>query len=130
MNLGIVGSRRRNTAVDKAIIKSEIESLKPDLIISGGCPRGADQFAHELAKELGIPILIYFPKLPDTDAPLYEFTKAYYARNKQIAEKSDVLLALAAPDRMGGTENTISYFNEKLFRKQWLENADTLLLVR
>ncbi len=35
--------------------------------------------------------------------------KAYYARNKKIAENVDVLYAFVAPDRKGGTENTIGY---------------------
>jgi predicted Rossmann fold nucleotide-binding protein DprA/Smf involved in DNA uptake len=33
--------------------------------------------------------------------------KEYYRRNKLIAEESDILIALVAKDRKGGTEHTI-----------------------
>ena len=33
----------------------------------------------------------------------------YYERNKKIAERSDVIIAFVAPDRRGGTENTIKW---------------------
>ena len=63
MTLGIVGSRRRNTPEDKEIIRRTILWIKPEMIISGGCPKGADKFAAELAKELKIPITEYLPDL-------------------------------------------------------------------
>jgi len=34
---------------------------------------------------------------------------AYFARNKEIAEYCDMLVAVVASDRTGGTENTIQY---------------------
>jgi hypothetical protein len=42
----------------------------------------------------------------------------FYRRNEEIAkEPMDYLLALVAPDRKGGTENTIKYF--KQYNKDW-----------
>jgi len=109
MILGIVGSRRRCTKEDKALIKKMILKLKPDRLVSGGCRTGADKFAEELAKELKIPIQIFLPSFPSTGS-YYSYVSAYYKRNKQIAMYSDKLLAVVAPDRKGGTENTIMHF--------------------
>lgn len=111
MKLGIVGSRRRNSLQDKAILKERILELNPDMLISGGCHKGADFFAEEIAKELGIPITIYYPKLvQEKNYPPHMVRDAMYARNMLIALASDHLIALVAEDRKGGTENTIMHF--------------------
>lgn len=111
MKLGIVGSRRRNSLQDKAILKERIVELSPEMLISGGCQKGADFFAEEIAKELGIPIIIYYPKLlKGGDYPPHKVRNEMYARNIQIALASDHLIALVAEDRKGGTENTIGHF--------------------
>jgi len=118
MRLGIVGSRRRNSEEDKQLIRERIIALKPTMIISGGCEKGADKFAEELAKELGIPIKIYHPKIDKNvkDYNYWDYVNANYARNQLIALDAEYLIALVAPDRKGGTESTIRYFkNCKLF---------------
>lgn len=120
MKLGIVGSRQRNSLEDKKIIKERILELKPSMLISGGCAVGADKFAEDFAEELGIPITIFYPKLiRDKTYPQQDIVKAMYARNKQIALESDYLIALVAPDRKGGTENTIHYFKERGVSTSW-----------
>jgi len=113
IRIGIVGSRARNSREDKNIIKNLlIKKMKQGRrfhIVSGGCPRGADRFAEECAKELGIPITIYYPdksKLPDNPKN-YDWAKVFYERNTWIAEDCDVLLAMVHDDRKGGTEDTI-----------------------
>ncbi|KKM05100.1 hypothetical protein LCGC14_1757530 [marine sediment metagenome] len=113
MRLGIVGSRKRNSLSDRALIEEKILELKPSMIISGGCWRGADRFAEELARKHGIAITIFHPK--DRSKP-----KSYHERNYEIALHSSVLIALVSEERVGGTESTISYFKamvggEKLF---------------
>jgi len=109
IKLGIVGSRRRISADDKELIKQQIIKLKPAELVSGGCKKGADKFAEELSKELSIPMKIFLPKLT-RDMEYYKRVNAYYARNKEIANYSDILIAVVAPDRKGGTENTIKHF--------------------
>ena len=42
----------------------------------------------------------------------WEYTEAYYARNKKIAEECDVLVAFVDSSRKGGTENTIKYASD------------------
>ena len=112
MKLGIVGSRRRNSLEDKELIRQRIIELKPDSLVSGGCSKGADRFAEELAIELDLSIEIFRPNLKGNPTPTrYDMIKAYYARNQQVAIASDRLIALVAPDRKGGTEHTIGVFN-------------------
>ena len=112
MKLGIVGTRRRNEDMIKFILQGYIDEFKPDMIVSGGCQRGADRFAEELARQLSIPILILYPKIPAHYAPRYVWIQAYYERNRRIAEESDALVAVVADDRRGGTEDTIKWFKE------------------
>lgn len=113
MRLGIVGSRRRNTFKDKNKLRSlliKAKELHKDLcLVSGGCSKGADRFAEELSVELNIPIIIHYPdksKLPE-NYQNFHYAQIAYERNTLIAQDCDVLIALVAPDRKGGTEDTI-----------------------
>ena len=104
MKIGIVGSRKRDCEQE---IRELVNSLAPDdIVVSGGCI-GPDLWAEEAAKNRGILTLVFLPVLPAKNTPLYEFTKAYYARNQEIAQAVDVLHAFVSPDRRGGTEHTI-----------------------
>lgn len=106
MKIGIIGSRRR---IDKQTIIDFVNTLTTsDTIVSGGCA-GPDMWAEKAARSAGLEVLIFLPDLPPKGSPLYEFTKAFYARNQRIAENSDVIHAFVAPDRKGGTENTLKY---------------------
>lgn len=85
-----------------------------DLIVSGGCPQGADRFAEKFAKEQGTPILIVYPnyKRYGRGAPI--------VRNGTVANSSDIILACVVnPDdgidevlkrKTGGTEDTLRKF--------------------
>jgi len=111
MKLAVVGSRRRDEEEDKQLLKEFIIKAKPDELVSGGCPKGGDKFAEEIAEELNIPIKIFYPELPKEDGfhetQKWEYTKAYYARDDKIAEYCDAIVALVAFDRKGGTERTL-----------------------
>jgi len=124
MKLGIVGSRQRDSMADKGILMKRVLDLKPGMIISGGCKKGADKFAEEIAETLGIPITIFYPKTGDA-RHMGDMVRAYYARNKLIATHSDHLVALVAPDRKGGTENTIQYF-KKRWCMSWRQKLEIL----
>lgn len=100
--IGIIGSRRRDSEADyRKFVKVFDKIYKPgDVLVSGGCPKGGDRFAERIAKERGLSITIHFP-----DWSLGKF--AGLTRNTTIAKDSDILIAVVANDRTGGTEDTI-----------------------
>jgi hypothetical protein len=107
-HIGIVGSRRRKSVFDRNKLENQFWVIyeEDDWIVSGGCPEGGDKFAEDIAKEYGIPIIIFYPYWK-------KFGKAAgFVRNTPIALRSDILIALVAKDRKGGTEDTIKKFEE------------------
>lgn len=111
---GIVGSRRRNTLHDRRIVLNLVELLVSKfgdglVIVSGGCPKGADAFAEEAAKLLSVKTDIT-PVDKEGITSKWDFTKRAFARNRIVAERSKQgLFCLVADDRKGGTENTICH---------------------
>lgn len=106
--IGIVGSRRRNTINDRIKTIAALDQLLKAKVIdhyrlvSGGCPLGADSFAQTIAKDRGLTITIHYP---DWKGGLGK--AAGFVRNTYIAEDCDILIAVVASDRTGGTEDTI-----------------------
>lgn len=115
LRVGIVGSRRRNSYNDqKMILKlvSMLVSLNPSrevVLVSGGCPKGADNFAAAASRIHRVPIKEWLP-IGGPFNSKWEFAKAAFARNEQIAADSSVGFAQVAADRTGGTENTIGHY--------------------
>lgn len=105
VGIGIVGSRRRANRQDMEILKEKFFEIydrrRGDFIVSGGCPQGADYFAEKIAFAEEIPIRIYYA------AWKVHGKGAGMIRNTWIARDADVLLALPAQNRTGGTEDTI-----------------------
>jgi hypothetical protein len=129
--IGIVGSRRRNSKEDFLILRNTLFNTglhRPgDILISGGCTKGADSFAEVIAFEYGIDIKIHLPDKSNLDmdlmkvSPRVAFREINYARNTLIANDSDVLVAMVAPDRKGGTEDTIRKFLKRMpSERLWL----------
>ena len=104
MNVGIVGSRRYQ---DKDKVCELVDSLNEDDIVVSGGAKGPDSFAEKRAKERGLKTLIFRPKMMNVSNK-FEVIESYYARNKQIAENSDVIYAFVV-DGKGGTWNTIKH---------------------
>lgn len=107
MNIGIVGSRTRDTAEDLQLVKKaffKLNIFKGDVIISGGADKGADRFAYSIAKVEGLKLIIHFPKYGQG------IPACYFIRNTEIARESDILIACVSDDRTGGTEDTIKKF--------------------
>jgi len=106
--IAVVGSRRRNTSEDRlqvyAILHAQHELWGSNLVVvSGGCPKGADKFAADWAKANSVP-LVEFPAVITGNAP-YLHAAAYYARNAVVASFCDRMYAQVAADRKGGTED-------------------------
>lgn len=111
MNIGIIGSRRRDTEADLDILIKFLSNMNMDNVtfVSGGCPKGGDKFAEQIASNLRIPIIIHYPDkstLP-VNPQRWDFARINYERNTLIARDADILVALVAFDRKGGTEDTI-----------------------
>lgn len=102
--IGVVGSRRRADIEDYEQLREKFKEVyKPgDSLVSGGCPTGGDAFAETLAEEVGANITIHKPDWETNGRT------AGFMRNTLIASQCDVLIALVASDRTGGTEDTIS----------------------
>lgn len=118
IHIGIVGSRRRDTARDLQEVRHALitemskYAEKEIVIVSGGCPKGGDRFAEMLAEELDLRIVIHHPNrssLPNPPHP-WDFARINYERNTLIARDSDILIACVASDRKGGTEDTIKKY--------------------
>lgn len=109
IRVGIVGSRSRNTPKDKNVIrkvlKKQIAKGYKIHVVSGGCSRGADRFAEELAKELNLGISIHKPDVKP-NCERWEYAQAAYARNTLIANECNLLLAVW-DGVSGGTKDTI-----------------------
>lgn len=102
--IAIIGSRSRDSQEDyQACLKSFFEIYEEgDEIVSGGCPKGGDRFAEVIAKKYQIPIKIYYAQWNKLGK------SAGFARNTNIAQDADVIIAVVSTDRKGGTEDTIA----------------------
>jgi len=105
-HIGIIGSRKRNSKHDyDCCVRRFLEVYEEgDIIVSGGCPIGGDHFAELIAREHEVPIIL-FP------ADWNKYGKgAGFKRNTQIADKSDVLIAMVTKDRSKskGTMDTVT----------------------
>jgi hypothetical protein len=104
--IGIVGTRRRDTAEDLYLALSvfvKIPGRSKSVIVSGLCPTGGDRFAT-LIYQKNESKKLWFP------AEWSIGRHAGFVRNTEIARWSDYLIAVVAPDRKGGTEDTIKKF--------------------
>lgn len=117
--IGIIGSRRRDSNKDYELTLKKFMDIYDlgDIIISGGCPTGGDHFAERIATALGLPVvrLAGGEEVCNTPDTMYIHVadwdllgrKAGLVRNTYIARDADVILAVVADDRTGGTEDTI-----------------------
>lgn len=104
--IGIIGSRTRNSGEDLKLLIEKFSQIyeEGDWICSGGCLTGGDAFAEDIARGMGIPILI-FP----ADWKKYG-KRAGFIRNGDIAQKSNILISLKNKEGDGGAEDTARKF--------------------
>jgi hypothetical protein len=98
-----------------------------DWIVSGACNRGGDLFAEKIAKDYGVPILLFPARWSHKwNADIGKFERgvldktAGFARNADIAGHSDVIIACVSKDRSGGTEDTIKKFDKIKEGRAWV----------
>ncbi len=107
----IIGSRRRNEPEDCLQVAEALAKIyeEGDLLVSGGCPTGGDRFAEDLSAMYNIWMVVW-PAKWTVDGHFRRW--AGFERNTTIARNGDVLIACVAPDRKGGTEDTITKFKK------------------
>ena len=107
----IIGSRRRDTHSDFVKVHNCFVAIysEGDMIVSGGCKKGGDRFAEILIKEFKTPKKIFEAKWRK-DGKYNRY--AGFERNTLVAKFGDEVIACVAPDRRGGTEDTIRKFEK------------------
>jgi hypothetical protein len=103
VRIGIVGSRCRT---DREAIEAYIGQLASDTVVVTGGAQGPDQWAEKAARTRGLAVAVHKPDLEGA-VTRWQMTDRYYARNQRIVNDSDLIVAFVAPDRVGGTEDTI-----------------------
>ena len=103
MRVGVVGSRSRT---DREAVDALIAELAHGAVVVSGGAQGPDQWAEEAARARGLAVAVHKPDLVGA-VTRWQITDRYYARNQRIVDDSDMLVAFVAPDRTGGTEDTI-----------------------
>lgn len=110
LKIGIVGSRSRNSQKDKnrirRLLSVQINKGRELMLISGGCSRGADRFAEELAVEFRLEMTV-FPPAVEGQTSKQEYAIAAFIRNTLIAENCHMLLAVWDGNSKG-TKDTIN----------------------
>ena len=130
LKVGIVGSREyeNRKKIKEFIFKLKEEKGAGTVIVSGGCPKGADFYAKKYALELGLQYEEYPPahQAHNLYCPLHErnYGKPYHVsnffkRNKQIAIYSEYVVAFIPRGADSpGSMSTINY--AKKFGKKTL----------
>jgi hypothetical protein len=103
VRVGIVGGRRRT---DRETIEACIAELEPGTVVITGGAEGPDCWAEQAARACGLEVVVHQPDLAGVRTR-WQAAERFYARNQRIVDDSDRIIAFVAPDRTGGTEDTI-----------------------
>lgn len=112
MKLGIVGSRifsepnwSRSAQWAEGYIESQILRYHPQAVVSGGA-RGIDTMAYNMARKHGFETDVKLPKPQGQGQNAY--IQALFARNTDIVNESDRLIAIMSKGRSNGTMDTVN----------------------
>ena len=127
--IAIIGTRSRDGQADyQATRQAFLKIYEPgDTIVSGGCPKGGDRFAEEIAENLNVPITIHRPESVLRGSPKWVYAKAFYDRNTLVAQDADIVIACVENEKKpygGGTGDTI-----KKFIKKWHGHCHNSLIL-
>jgi len=125
MNVGIVGQRKfRNMG----LVDEFIKTLPPDAMIVTGGAEGVDEAAACGARKNRLKLRVFLPKVAGC-RQRFEYTKAYYDRNQQIVDASDVLYAFTDKPS-GGTWDTVKRAKKKGIPVYVFDAESTLETIR
>lgn len=102
--VAIVGSRRR---ADREAVAAAVAELPIGAVVISGGAKGPDTWAAEAAQARGCQVIVHRPDLLGGLRGRWDAAQRYYDRNQRIVEDCDRLIAFPAPERTGGTEDTI-----------------------
>lgn len=113
--LAIVGSR---SFEDYVFLKKQFKKIKAevDTIVSGGAD-GADSLGQKLAKDLGLKLIIYYPKWKDENGKTNR--GAGMQRNHLIAKEADIVMAFWDGESRG-TKGMIKICEENYKKPVWV----------
>jgi len=119
MIIGFTGTRMGMTFHQRKLVGNFLDELEPDEAHHGDCV-GADAQFHELCLHRDIPLVIHPPTNPSQRAFCVNaqvlVSKDYIARNHDIVDASDILIATpqqAEEVLRSGTWATIRYARTK-----------------
>lgn len=124
--IGVIGSRSRNSAKDFGYLSNVLFKyyLDGDILCSGGCKMGADNFAKIIAERNGLSILTHYPNWNTYGKA------AGYKRNGKIANSSTMLIACVSDFRTGGTEDTILKYKRRVLNCEEIMETGNILVVK
>lgn len=115
MRVGFTGTQEGMTAWQKQFVYDEVMMLNPDEA-HHGCCIGADYEFHTLLDQSYVPTVHGHPpintsKMAECDCDVMHDPKEYLARNKDIVEAGDWLIAAPkGPEELrSGTWSTVRY---------------------
>lgn len=101
--VAIIGSCSRT---DPETVEPLVAGLPTDTIIASGGAPGPDTWADQAARKFGIAVKVFRADLHGAESQRQK-TRRYHNRNQLIVDAADEVFALVAPNRKGGTEDTI-----------------------
>lgn len=108
MKIAIVGSRN---FPQLNLVEQFIRDLPLNTTIVSGGAVGVDAMAREMAAKYGLNYTEFLPN-KDNCTQRHDFTKAYYDRNQQIVDHSNLIVAFTEKET-GGTWDTIKRARKK-----------------
>ncbi len=114
MKVGFTGTRKGLTHEQRDKLENILWDLSVDEFHHGDCI-GADAESHDVALKLSLYTIIHPPIVSDLrafkEADSHREPKSYFARNRDIVNESDTLIATPATEEetIGGTWYTINY---------------------
>jgi len=116
--IGVIGTPEKDSITDFKKVKQAFFKyyIQGDFIVSGGYSKGGDGFAKQIAKNYGIPIIIFHTNQNNFNK------EAIITTNTNIAEYSDILIACVSSNISDRTEDIINKFKR-------FHSNDNLILV-